>query len=108
MRTDRITAQHLRRATIVYVRQSSPEQVRSHAESTFTHAAIALPVHLITLNTPPPFSTCREFSQARPEGKDGGSSSCPTAVTELHPVSRLLAALGLPPEPLPGRAIPTE
>jgi DNA invertase Pin-like site-specific DNA recombinase len=34
MRTDRITAQHLRRAAIVYVRQSSPEQVRSHAEST--------------------------------------------------------------------------
>ena len=34
MLTDRITAQHLRRAAIVYVRQSSPEQVRSHAEST--------------------------------------------------------------------------
>jgi DNA invertase Pin-like site-specific DNA recombinase len=34
MQTDRITAQHLRRSAIVYVRQSSPEQVRSHAEST--------------------------------------------------------------------------
>jgi DNA invertase Pin-like site-specific DNA recombinase len=34
MRTDRITPQHLQRTAIVYVRQSSPEQVRSHAEST--------------------------------------------------------------------------
>jgi hypothetical protein len=34
MRTDRITIQHLPRTAIVYVRQSSPEQVRSHAEST--------------------------------------------------------------------------
>ncbi len=32
--TDRITANHLKRAAIVYVRQSSPEQVRNHAEST--------------------------------------------------------------------------
>jgi DNA invertase Pin-like site-specific DNA recombinase len=32
--TDRITAEHLKRAAIVYVRQSSPEQVRNHAEST--------------------------------------------------------------------------
>ena len=31
---DRITANHLKRAAIVYVRQSSPEQVRNHAEST--------------------------------------------------------------------------
>ena len=31
---DRITATHLKRAAIVYVRQSSPEQVRNHAEST--------------------------------------------------------------------------
>ena len=31
---DRITANHLKRAAIVYVRQSSPEQVRDHAEST--------------------------------------------------------------------------
>ena len=31
---DRITADHLKRAAIVYVRQSSPEQVRNHAEST--------------------------------------------------------------------------
>jgi Resolvase, N terminal domain len=34
MITDRITPQHLQRTAIVYVRQSSPEQVRSHAEST--------------------------------------------------------------------------
>jgi DNA invertase Pin-like site-specific DNA recombinase len=34
MRTDRITPQHLQRTAIVYVRQSSPEQLRSHAEST--------------------------------------------------------------------------
>ena len=34
MMTDRITANHLKRAAIVYVRQSSPEQVRHHAEST--------------------------------------------------------------------------
>lgn len=34
MITDRITADHLTRAAIVYVRQSSPEQVRNHAEST--------------------------------------------------------------------------
>jgi len=34
MMTDRITATHLQRAAIVYVRQSSPEQVRNHAEST--------------------------------------------------------------------------
>jgi hypothetical protein len=34
MRTDRITPEHLQRTAIVYVRQSSPEQVRSHAEST--------------------------------------------------------------------------
>ena len=34
MSTDRITARHLQRAAIVYVRQSSPEQVRNHAEST--------------------------------------------------------------------------
>jgi DNA invertase Pin-like site-specific DNA recombinase len=34
MQTDRITTQHLQRTAIVYVRQSSPEQVRSHAEST--------------------------------------------------------------------------
>jgi hypothetical protein len=34
MLTDRITAQHLQRNAIVYVRQSSPEQVRNHAEST--------------------------------------------------------------------------
>jgi DNA invertase Pin-like site-specific DNA recombinase len=34
MITDRITPQHLKRTAIVYVRQSSPEQVRSHAEST--------------------------------------------------------------------------
>src|SRR2546427_13051654 len=33
MMTDRITATHLQRAAIVYVRQSSPEQVRNHAES---------------------------------------------------------------------------
>jgi len=32
--TDRITADHLKRGAIVYVRQSSPEQVRHHAEST--------------------------------------------------------------------------
>ena len=32
--TNRITAEHLKRAAIVYVRQSGPEQVRSHAEST--------------------------------------------------------------------------
>ncbi len=31
---DRITADHVKRAAIVYVRQSSPEQVRNHAEST--------------------------------------------------------------------------
>jgi DNA invertase Pin-like site-specific DNA recombinase len=31
---DRITADHMKRAAIVYVRQSSPEQVRSHTEST--------------------------------------------------------------------------
>jgi DNA invertase Pin-like site-specific DNA recombinase len=31
---NRITADHLKRAAIVYVRQSSPEQVRNHAEST--------------------------------------------------------------------------
>ncbi len=31
---DRITADHMKRAAIVYVRRSSPEQVRSHAEST--------------------------------------------------------------------------
>ena len=34
MMTDRISANHLKRAAIVYVRQSSPEQVRHHAEST--------------------------------------------------------------------------
>jgi DNA invertase Pin-like site-specific DNA recombinase len=34
VRTDKITANHLQRAAIVYVRQSSPEQVRNHAEST--------------------------------------------------------------------------
>ncbi len=34
MMTDRITATHVQRAAIVYVRQSSPEQVRNHAEST--------------------------------------------------------------------------
>ena len=34
MMTDRITAKHLKRAAIVYVRQSSPEQVRNHGEST--------------------------------------------------------------------------
>ena len=34
MMTDRITASHLKRAAIVYVRQSSPEQVRNHGEST--------------------------------------------------------------------------
>jgi DNA invertase Pin-like site-specific DNA recombinase len=34
MMTDRITANHLKRAAIVYVRQSSPEQVRHHGEST--------------------------------------------------------------------------
>ena len=34
MMTDRITTQHLKRAAIVYVRQCSPEQVRSHGEST--------------------------------------------------------------------------
>jgi hypothetical protein len=34
MMTDRITANHLKRAAIVYVRQSSPEQVRNHGEST--------------------------------------------------------------------------
>lgn len=34
MRTDRITPQHLQRTAMVYVRQSSPEQLRSHAEST--------------------------------------------------------------------------
>jgi len=34
MLTDRITAHHLQRAAIVYVRQSSPGQVRRHAEST--------------------------------------------------------------------------
>jgi len=34
MMTDRITAHHLKRAAIVYVRQSSPEQVRNHGEST--------------------------------------------------------------------------
>jgi len=34
MMTDRITATHLKRAAIVYVRQSSPEQVRHHGEST--------------------------------------------------------------------------
>jgi len=34
MMRDRITAHHRQRAAIVYVRQSSPEQVRSHAEST--------------------------------------------------------------------------
>jgi hypothetical protein len=32
--TDRITGNHLKRAAIVYVRQSSPEQVRNHGEST--------------------------------------------------------------------------
>src|SRR2546422_10690166 len=31
---DRTPADHLKRAAIVYVRQSSPEQVRNHAEST--------------------------------------------------------------------------
>jgi len=34
MLNDRITADHVQRAAIVYVRQSSPEQVRNHAEST--------------------------------------------------------------------------
>jgi DNA invertase Pin-like site-specific DNA recombinase len=34
MMTDRITAKHLKRAAIVYVRQSSPEHVRNHGEST--------------------------------------------------------------------------
>jgi DNA invertase Pin-like site-specific DNA recombinase len=34
MMTDRITATHLQRGAIVYVRQSSPEQVRNHGEST--------------------------------------------------------------------------
>ena len=34
MKADRITADHLKRAAIVYVRQSKPDQVRSHAEST--------------------------------------------------------------------------
>ena len=34
MMPDRITADHVKRAAILYVRQSSPEQVRSHAEST--------------------------------------------------------------------------
>ena len=34
MMTDRITANHLKRVAIVYVRQSSPEQVCNHAEST--------------------------------------------------------------------------
>src|SRR5881409_3556797 len=34
MMTDRITATHLQRAAIVYVRQSSPEQLRNHGEST--------------------------------------------------------------------------
>jgi len=34
MLTDRITAHHLQRAALVYVRQSSPGQVRSHTEST--------------------------------------------------------------------------
>ena len=34
MMTARITATHWQRAAIVYVRQSSPEQVRNHAEST--------------------------------------------------------------------------
>jgi hypothetical protein len=42
----------------------------------FDHAAIALPAHLITLKPPLPFSTCRESFTGRPEGKDGGSSSC--------------------------------
>jgi hypothetical protein len=32
--TDRITADHLKRGAIVYVRQYSPEQMRHHAEST--------------------------------------------------------------------------
>lgn len=34
MLSDRITADHMKRAAIVYVRQSSLEQVRSHTEST--------------------------------------------------------------------------
>jgi DNA invertase Pin-like site-specific DNA recombinase len=34
MMTNRITADHLKRAAIIYVRQSSPEQVRNHGEST--------------------------------------------------------------------------
>lgn len=34
MLSDRITADHVKRAAIVYVRQSSPEQVRNHVEST--------------------------------------------------------------------------
>jgi DNA invertase Pin-like site-specific DNA recombinase len=34
MMVDRITATHLTRAAIIYVRQSSPEQVRTHGEST--------------------------------------------------------------------------
>lgn len=32
--TDRIGADHSKRAALVYVRQSKPEQVRRHAEST--------------------------------------------------------------------------
>ena len=34
MLSDRITADHVQRVAIVYVRQSSPEQVRNHGEST--------------------------------------------------------------------------
>ena len=38
--TDRITTNHLKRAAIVYVRQSSFEQVRHHAESTRIQVAL--------------------------------------------------------------------
>ena len=54
MKTDRITADHWKRAAIVYVRQSKPQQVRDHAES--TRLQIGLREKAVALGWPTPLT----------------------------------------------------
>jgi DNA invertase Pin-like site-specific DNA recombinase len=54
MMTDRITPDHLKRSAIVYVRQSKPEQVRHHAES--TRIQVGLGEKAVALGWPHPLT----------------------------------------------------
>ena len=71
----KITPQHLERKAVIYIRQSSPKQVREHVDSQLTQRALLERAHRI------PWRSCASFLSPAPIRK-----SSPLSVAAAPPV----------------------